>query len=207
MHYPSRLDSGSNPDTAPHASRPFSEPDAVSLAAASDLNVARSTRANLLVLGPEQLVKNAKTSWEARTGGTVEITTLDFGDVPIKYAGVIASGDPSVDVLYTYAGFMGQFGDRIYDDLTTLVPDTSAWLPSTLEVMSPAGVLRALPVHSETEIFIYNKQMFEDAGADPENHLPPGRLSNADIPEVERRGLRVEDTAAGIEEDPSLSAG
>ena len=58
MQYPSRLDSGSNPDTAPHASRPFSEPDAVSLAAASDLNVARSTRANLLVLGPEQLVKN-----------------------------------------------------------------------------------------------------------------------------------------------------
>jgi hypothetical protein len=58
VHYPSRLDSGSNPDTAPHASRPFSEPDAVSLAAASDLNVARSTRANLLVLGPEQLVKN-----------------------------------------------------------------------------------------------------------------------------------------------------
>jgi ABC-type glycerol-3-phosphate transport system substrate-binding protein len=35
--------------------------------------------------------------------------------------------------------------------------------------MSPAGVLRALPVHSETEIFIYNKEMFEAAGMDPEN--------------------------------------
>ena len=35
--------------------------------------------------------------------------------------------------------------------------------------MSPAGVLRALPVHSETEIFIYNKEMFEAAGVDPEN--------------------------------------
>ena len=39
---------------------------------------------------------------------------------------MIASGDPSVDVLYTYAGFMGQFGDRIYDDISPLVPDTSA---------------------------------------------------------------------------------
>ena len=58
MQYPSRLDAGSNPDAAPHASRPFSEPDAVLLAAASDLNVARSTRANLLVLGPGHLVKN-----------------------------------------------------------------------------------------------------------------------------------------------------
>lgn len=120
-------------------------------------------------LTPEQLVKNAKASWEPRTGGTVNITTLDFGDVPIKYAGVIASQDPTVDVLYTYAGFMGQFGERIYDDITTLAGDTSAWLPSTLGVMSPGGALRALPVHSETEIFIYNKAHFEAAGLDPDN--------------------------------------
>lgn len=58
MQYPSRLSSGPNPDTAPHASRPFSEPDAVSLEAASDLNIARYTRANLLVVGPQQLVRN-----------------------------------------------------------------------------------------------------------------------------------------------------
>ena len=115
-------------------------------------------------LTPETLVKNAKASWEPRTGGKVEITTLDFGDVPIKYAGVIASQDATVDVLYTYAGFMGQFGERIYDDIGPLAGDTSAWLPSTLAIMSPAGVLRALPVHSETEIFIYNKEMFEAAG-------------------------------------------
>jgi len=57
VQYPSRLGSGANPDTAPNASRPFSEADAVSIAAASDLNIARSTRANLLVVGPEQLVK------------------------------------------------------------------------------------------------------------------------------------------------------
>jgi multiple sugar transport system substrate-binding protein len=120
-------------------------------------------------LTPAQLVKNAKATWEPRTGGTVEITELDFGDVPIKYAGVITTQDPSVDVLYTYAGFMGQFGDRIYDDISSLAGDTSAYLPATLEIMSPAGVLRALPVHSETEIFIYNKEMFEAAGVDPDN--------------------------------------
>ena len=114
-------------------------------------------------------MKNAKASWEPRTGGKVEISSLDFGDVPIKYAGVIASQDSSVDVVYTYAGFMGQFGERLYDDIGPLAGDTSAWLPSTLGIMSPAGVLRALPVHSETEIFIYNKEHFEAAGADPDN--------------------------------------
>ncbi len=118
---------------------------------------------------PATLVANAKAIWEPKTGGTVNITKLDFGDVPIKYAGVISTADPSVDVLYTYAGFMGQFGGRIYDDISSLVPDTSPWLASTIDVMSPAGVLRALPVHSETEIFIYNKQMFQDAGVDPDN--------------------------------------
>ena len=55
---PSRLCSGVNPETAPHTSRPFSETDAVSLPAASDLNIARITRANLLVVGPEPLVRN-----------------------------------------------------------------------------------------------------------------------------------------------------
>ena len=132
-------------------------------------NFAGTTVRVWTTLTPEQLVKNAKASWEPRTGGTVEITTLDFGDVPIKYAGVIASQDSTVDVLYTYAGFMGQFGERIYDDIGGLAGDTSAWLPSTLEIMSPAGTLRALPVHSETEIFIYNKEHFEAAGADPDN--------------------------------------
>ena len=106
--------------------------------------------------------------WEPKTGGTVNITTLNYGDVPIKYAGVISSGDSSVDVLYTYAGFMGQFGDRIYDDISPLVPDTTPWLASTIAIMSPGGVLRALPVHSETQIFIYTKEMLEAAGADPE---------------------------------------
>jgi multiple sugar transport system substrate-binding protein len=120
-------------------------------------------------LTPATLVNNAKALWEPRTGGRVEVTSLDFGDVPIKYAGVIVSQDASVDVLYTYAGFMGQFGDRIYDDISGLVPDTSAWLPSTIGIMSPGGVLRALPVHSETEIFIYNKEQFAAAGVDPDN--------------------------------------
>ena len=57
LEYQSRLSSGVNPETAPHTSRPFSETD-VSLSAASDLNIARITRANLLVVGPEPLVRN-----------------------------------------------------------------------------------------------------------------------------------------------------
>jgi len=58
LEYPARLSSGVNPETAPHTSRPFSETDEVSLSAASDLNIARISRANLLVVGPALLVRN-----------------------------------------------------------------------------------------------------------------------------------------------------
>ena len=57
MEYLPRLSSRVTPETTPY-SRPFSESDSVSLSAASDLNVARATRANVLVVGPEPLVKN-----------------------------------------------------------------------------------------------------------------------------------------------------
>jgi multiple sugar transport system substrate-binding protein len=170
----------SPPATSPPASAPPSSAPPASPSASASASVVASPSASAesfagttikvwTTLTPEKLVKNAKATWEARTGGKAEITTLDFGDVPIKYAGVIAGQDSTVDVLYTYAGFMGQFGERIYDDMSQLVPDTSAWLPSTLAIMSPGGVLRALPVHSETEIFIYNKEHFQAAGVDPDN--------------------------------------
>jgi multiple sugar transport system substrate-binding protein len=132
-------------------------------------NFAGTTVRVWTTLTPAQLAKNAKETWESRTGGTVEITELDYGDVPIKYAGVIATQDPSVDVIYAFTNFLGQFGDRIYDDITSLAGDTSVYLPSTLAFMTQGGALRGLPVHSETEIFIYNKEMFEAAGADPDN--------------------------------------
>jgi hypothetical protein len=58
LEYLPRLCSGVNPETKPYTSQPYSESDSVSLSAASDLNVARATRANVLVVGPEPLVKN-----------------------------------------------------------------------------------------------------------------------------------------------------
>ena len=78
---------------------------------------------------PATLVANAQAIWEPKTGGKVNITKLDFGDFPIKVAGIISTADSSVDVLYTYAGFMGEFGGRVYDDMGPLVPDTSAVAP------------------------------------------------------------------------------
>ena len=49
--------------------------------------------------------------------------------------------------------------------------DTSPFVPAIIQALSYQGKIRAMPEHSEMEIFIYNKQYFSDAGLDPEN--PP----------------------------------
>src|SRR5215468_3252373 len=118
-----------------------------------------------------QVADAAAKVWEQKTGGKVVVNKIPFADRAVKYAGVIASQDPSVDVIYAYSGYVGQFGDRLYDDLTHLAGDTSDFVPATLKVLSSKGKLLALPIHSEMEIYIYNKAMFRDAGMDPEN--PP----------------------------------
>jgi hypothetical protein len=58
VEYQARLCS-SNSNTAPYSSRPFSSADSMApLSAAKDLKMAQTTRTNVLVVGPNPLVKN-----------------------------------------------------------------------------------------------------------------------------------------------------
>jgi len=116
-------------------------------------------------------IKAAIDSWSKRTGGNVQFTLLGFTDVPIKYAGYVASQDSSVDILYAADPFVGQFQDKLYLDLTHQVGNTSVFLPGTIQALTRDGHLYALPIHSEMEFFIYNKQYFQEAGLNPDN--PP----------------------------------
>ena len=112
----------------------------------------------------------AADGWKQLTGGTVNVEVIPFAERAIKFAGLIAGQDASVDLLYAYSGFVGQFGDRLYENLSEppySAIDTSAFVPAILPVLSAGGGLRAMPVHSEMEIYIYNKEMFEAAGIDP----------------------------------------
>ncbi len=113
----------------------------------------------------------AAAEWNALTGGTAVITVVPFGERALKFAGVVAAQDPAVDLLYASGQFAAQFGDRLFVDLTdpSLAIDTSVYVPATLPVLtSPDGGLRGLPVHSEMEVLIFNRTMFEAAGLDPD---------------------------------------
>ena len=86
----------------------------------------------------------------------------------IKFAGLIATGDTAIDILYGWTQFVGQFGDRLYSDLDAMGIDKTPIVPAIVEALSFNNKLRLMPEHSEMEIYIYNKQYFQDAGLDPE---------------------------------------
>lgn len=110
----------------------------------------------------------AAADWEALTGGKVVVTTVPFAERALKFAGVISAQDQSVDLLYISGDFAGRFSDRLYDPITV---DTSQYVPATVQILTSNGALRGLPQHSEMELFIYNKTMFDAAGLDPDS--PP----------------------------------
>jgi multiple sugar transport system substrate-binding protein len=113
--------------------------------------------------------KAAKADWERKTGGKVVFQVLgDLPDFNPKYAGYIASQDGTVDVLYTYGGFTGQYGDKLFEDIGSSLKDRAAFIPATVEQMTVNDKLVGVPVHSEMLFFQWNKKMFQEAGLDPD---------------------------------------
>lgn len=166
---PGAVPSASTSSTAPGTEAPESAPaaSASASAAAEDFTgVTLQVWSGGTVAPPAE---KAAAAWEAATGGKAVITVVPFAERALKFAGLISSQDPSIDLLYCGGQFAGQFGDRLYEDLTALNVDTSDFVPAILPILSSDGALRGLPVHSEMEIFIYNKTMFEAAGLDPDN--------------------------------------
>jgi multiple sugar transport system substrate-binding protein len=115
----------------------------------------------------------AADQWSAMTGAQVSVEVVPFGERALKFAGLVAAQDSSIDLCYISGQFAGQFGDALYVDLNdpALAVDTSIYVPAILPIFTSDNGLRGLPVHSEMEIYIYNKTMFEEAGLDPES--PP----------------------------------
>jgi multiple sugar transport system substrate-binding protein len=118
---------------------------------------------------PAAPAEAAAADWSAATGGVVEIEVIAPDERALKYAGLIVAQDETIDLIYVSAQLAGQFGDRLYEDLSSMAGDTSDFVPATIDVLTADGGLRGLPVHSEMQIFVYNKQHFDAAGIDPDN--------------------------------------
>ncbi len=122
--------------------------------------------------------KSAGERWAALTGGTVVVTPVPYAERSLKFAGLITAQDPSIDLLYASGSFVGRLGTKLYENLSSpdLGVDTSIYVPATLPVLSSGESLCGLPIHSEMNIYIYNKTMFKAAGLDPDS--PPAKWSD-----------------------------
>lgn len=106
--------------------------------------------------------------WKALTGGNAVVSVVPYAERAIKFAGLVASQDSAIDLLYGDPAFVHKFGDRLYMDLTDKL-DTNALLSSVVAAHTVNGKLLSAPLSSDMYMLIYNKDMFSAAGANPDS--------------------------------------
>src|SRR3954471_78761 len=113
--------------------------------------------------------------WKAETKGDATQDNVTFEEKQIKQAGIIATQDPSYDMMYTTSayGYIPKFGKRLLLPVTEDVfgPLDDFFANSKTALTTEDGVLRALPLYASPAVWSWNKKLFEKIGEDPEN--PP----------------------------------
>lgn len=118
-----------------------------------------------------QAAQAAGKLWGAKNGATVNANVVPYAERATDYATMIISKDPHYDVLFASVDFVSNFGSRIYEDLGDLDGQAKDLIPAALNQLKKGGKLYAAPLFADMEFFIYNKQMWSDAGLDPDK--PP----------------------------------
>lgn len=102
--------------------------------------------------------------WEALTGAKLQTDFTAFNERALKLATMVATQDPTYDVIYAWEGYVQKFGTNLYDDMNPLLGDTSDFLPGTLQALTINGALCGAPLFNFVWFLLYNKKMFQAAG-------------------------------------------
>lgn len=106
--------------------------------------------------------------WEERTGGKVVADFTAFSERSVKFASIIATQDPTWDIIYGSGTFVGRFGGQLYEPIAPIYGDTSDFVPGALKTLTRDDTLYCIPAFSYVWLYMYNKQLYRDAGLDPE---------------------------------------
>lgn len=108
-------------------------------------------------------------AFEAATGAKVEYVPIPPGDLNTRWTTMAAAEDGSIDVLYGSAAQAATFaGTGIYEDLTESAQEIIAgMIPATRQASTWDGRVWFLAMDSVEWIFLYNTEMYEQAGLDP----------------------------------------
>lgn len=115
--------------------------------------------------------KEVVKAYNAKGGDTVELTEVPFAELVQKYAAAIAGGQApdalSLDLIYTPAfAAAGQLEDL--SDWAKSLPYFNALSPSHVKLGTYEDRIYGLPLSVETSIFAWNKDLYKQAGLDPE---------------------------------------
>jgi multiple sugar transport system substrate-binding protein len=115
--------------------------------------------------------KEVVKAYNAQGGDTVEMTEVPFAELVQKYATAIAGGQApdalSLDLIYNPAfAAAGQLEDL--SDWAKALPYFSALSPSHVKLGTYDGKVYGMPLSVETSIFAWNKDLYKQAGLDPE---------------------------------------
>jgi len=115
--------------------------------------------------------KEVVKAYNAQGGDTVEMTEVPFAELVQKYATAIAGGQApdalSLDLIYNPAfAAAGQLEDL--SDWANALPYFNALSPSHVKLGTYDGKVYGMPLSVETSIFAWNKDLYKQAGLDPE---------------------------------------
>lgn len=115
--------------------------------------------------------KEVVKAYNAKGGDTVELTEVPFAELVQKYATAIAGGQApdalSLDLIYTPAfAAAGQLEDL--SDWAKSLSYFNALSPSHVKLGTYEDRIYGLPLSVETSIFAWNKDLYKNAGLDPE---------------------------------------
>lgn len=115
--------------------------------------------------------KEVVKAYNAKGGDTVEMTEVPFAELVQKYATAIAGGQApdalSLDLIYNPAfAAAGQLEDL--SDWAKALPYFNSLSPSHVKLGTYDGKVYGMPLSVETSIFAWNKDLYKQAGLDPE---------------------------------------
>jgi ABC-type glycerol-3-phosphate transport system substrate-binding protein len=114
---------------------------------------------------------------QSQSGVKLEVVLVPAPEVPAKLATAIAGGEPpdavrlggpAINSLFIANGHAAAL-----DDWDPKI-GTYDWLPAVQKAVTHNGKMHAMPVNSGVQALIYNKDVYEKAGLDPEK--PPTTL-------------------------------
>jgi multiple sugar transport system substrate-binding protein len=115
--------------------------------------------------------KEVVKAYNAKGGDTVEMTEVPFAELVQKYATAIAGGQApdalSLDLIYNPAfAAAGQLEDL--SDWAKALPYFNSLSPSHVKLGTYDGKIYGMPLSVETSIFAWNKDLYKQAGLDPD---------------------------------------